>query len=175
MQGGGQNPGGGPMPGGGQNPGAAFPNGQGGSGAAAAGPGSTTTGNQDGRASGGRGGLLGGATVSAEVAALLQEDAASYTWVAATVGSQNAASYQLATQHAVMPIGGFNGSDPSPTLAQFQQLVARGRIHYFIGGGGFQGQNGGSSASSEIAAWVQQHYTAQTVSGATLYDLTQGR
>ena len=34
-----------------------------------------------------------------------------------------------------MPIGGFNGSDPSPTLAQFQQYVADGRIHWFIGGG----------------------------------------
>ena len=33
-----------------------------------------------------------------------------------------------------MPIGGFNGSDPSPTLAQFQAYVAAGKIHYFIGG-----------------------------------------
>ena len=45
----------------------------------------------------------------------------------------------------VMAIGGFNGSDPSPTLAQFQQYVADGKVHYFIGGGGFGGlQNGGS-------------------------------
>ena len=53
-----------------------------------------------------------------------------------------------------MAIGGFNGSDPSPTLAQFQQYVADGEVHYFLAGGGFGGQNGGSSASSEIADWV---------------------
>lgn len=34
----------------------------------------------------------------------------------------------------VMPIGGFNGSDPSPTLTQFKAYVAAGKIHYFIGG-----------------------------------------
>ena len=68
---------------------------------------------------------------------------APYTWVAATVGSNNAAGYQLATGEPVMAIGGFNGSDPSPTLAQFQQYVAEGKIHYFIaGGGGFGGPDG---------------------------------
>ena len=39
----------------------------------------------------------------------------------------------------VMAIGGFNGTDPSPTLAQFQAYVRAGKIHYFLasGGGGF--------------------------------------
>ena len=41
-----------------------------------------------------------------------------------------------------MAIGGFNGSDPSPTLAQFQQDVADGKIHYFLAGGGI-GQSAG--------------------------------
>ena len=74
-----------------------------------------------------------------------------------------------------MPIGGFNGSDPSPTLAQFKALVAQGKIHYFIaGGGGFGGgrSNGGSSDSSAISSWVQSTFTAKTVGGVTLYDLT---
>jgi 4-amino-4-deoxy-L-arabinose transferase-like glycosyltransferase len=121
---------------------------------------------------GGMGGLLDGATVSSEVEDLLLQDAADYSWVAAAIGSQNAASYQLATQESVMPIGGFNGSDPSPTLAEFQQLVADGQIHWFIGGGGFGGSAGGSSTSSEISAWVQDNFTARTVDGTTLYDLT---
>ena len=43
-----------------------------------------------------------------------------------------------------MAIGGFNGSDPSPTLAQFQEYVADGEIHWFIGGGGFGQSMGGS-------------------------------
>jgi hypothetical protein len=65
--------------------------------------------------------------------ALLRADADSYTWVAAAIGSNNASGYQLATGEPVMAIGGFNGTDPSPTLAQFQQYVAAGKIHYFIG------------------------------------------
>ncbi|WP_201851077.1 hypothetical protein [Myceligenerans indicum] len=119
------------------------------------------------------GGLLGGAEVSDEVAALLLEDADAYTWAAATTGSQNAASYQLTIEKSVMPIGGFNGSDPSPTLEEFQQLVATGQIHWYIEGGGFGGrQNGGSNASSEIQAWVEESFTATTVDGTTLYDLS---
>ena len=54
---------------------------------------------------------------------------------AAAVGANNAAGYQLASQQPVMAIGGFNGSDPSPTLAQFQQYVADGQVHWFIDGG----------------------------------------
>ncbi len=131
-----------------------------------------------GGGTGGPGGLLDGATVSSDVEALLLQDADEYTWVAAAVGSQNAASYQLATERSVMPIGGFNGSDPSPTLAEFQQLVADGEIHWFIVGGGFGGfgggSMGGSSTSSEITAWVQDSFTAQTVDGTTLYDLSGG-
>ncbi|MGH2900508.1 MAG: glycosyl transferase, partial [Solirubrobacteraceae bacterium] len=84
----------------------------------------------------------------------------------------SAAGYQLASQEAVMPIGGFNGSDPSPTLAQFKAYVAAGKIHYFIGGGVGQ-SNGGSSASSAIASWVAANYSATTVGGTTLYDLTK--
>jgi 4-amino-4-deoxy-L-arabinose transferase-like glycosyltransferase len=90
------------------------------------------------------------------------------------VGSVNASGYQLATGEPVMPVGGFNGSDPSPTLAQFQRYVAEGRIHYFIGGGGFGrgGPSGGSDNSAQITAWVTAGYPAQTVGGVTVYDLT---
>ena len=137
-------------------------------------PGGTTGPAQGGM--GGVGGILGGGTVSSQVAAMLEQDADRYTWVAATVASQSAAGLQLATQHSVMPIGGFNGSDPSPTLAQFQQWVSEGKIHYFLGGSGAGGmrQMGGSNNSSEIAAWVAQNFTSRTVDGVTLYDLTAG-
>ena len=123
------------------------------------------------------GGLLNAATVSDEMKSLLDADADRYTWVAAAVGSQNASGYQLATGDPVMAIGGFNGSDPSPTLAQFQQYVAEGKIHYFIGGGfggGGRGGagSGGSNYSSQIAEWVAATFTSRTVDGVTLYDLT---
>ncbi|MFH8932101.1 ArnT family glycosyltransferase [Streptomyces pristinaespiralis] len=124
---------------------------------------------------GGMGGLLDGADVGAEAESLLERDADDYTWAAAAIGSQNAASYQLATGEPVMAIGGFNGSDPSPTLARFKQYVADGRIHWFIGGGdgpggGAGGPGGGTS--SEITAWVQDEFTPVTVDGVTFYDLT---
>jgi hypothetical protein len=121
------------------------------------------------------GGLLDGGTPDAELVALLQQDADRYSWVAAAIGSNSAAGVQLATGDPVMAIGGFNGSDPAPTLAQFQQYVAEGRIHYFLGGGrmgGMRGAMGGSDAARQISAWVQEHFTATTVGGATVYDLT---
>lgn len=119
---------------------------------------------------GGMGGLLGATTPSSELVSALKADASDYTWAAAVVGSNNAAGYQLATGLPVMAVGGFNGTDPSPTLAEFQQLVADGKIHYFIGGRLMQG-NGGSDASSEIAAWVAANYQAQTIGGTTVYEL----
>jgi 4-amino-4-deoxy-L-arabinose transferase-like glycosyltransferase len=125
-----------------------------------------------GNGGGGLGGLLNGSTASSELVALLERDASSYTWVAATVGANNAAGYQLAIGDPVMPIGGFNGSDPSPSLAQFERYVAEGKVHYFIGGGQGMGSNGGSSAAQQIAAWVADHFTATTVGGVTVYDLT---
>ncbi|OIJ69253.1 glycosyltransferase family 39 protein [Streptomyces mangrovisoli] len=124
---------------------------------------------------GGAGGLLNGANVSSEAKTLLEKDAGSYTWVAASIGSQNAASYQLATGDPVMAIGGFNGTDPSPTLAQFKKYVADGKIHYFISGGGMGGGMGGSSngTASQISSWVESNFKKVTVGSATFYDLTQ--
>ncbi|KAB1646493.1 phospholipid carrier-dependent glycosyltransferase [Pseudoclavibacter sp. CFCC 14310] len=119
------------------------------------------------------GGLLGGTTVSDQITEMLRGDSTAFRWAAATTGSQNAASYQLAADVPVMPIGGFNGSDPFPTLQLFQQYVDDGEIHFYIAGGSMGAPNGGSSASSEIESWVQQNFTAQTVDGVTVYDLTQ--
>jgi hypothetical protein len=133
---------------------------------------STGPGFAPGGCQGGLGGLLDGGTPSAELVALLRQDADRYSWVAAAVGSNSAAGVQLATGDPVMAIGGFNGSDPAPTLAQFQQLVAQGRIHYFLGGGRMGGSMGGSDAARQIAAWVQASFPAASVGGATVYDLT---
>jgi 4-amino-4-deoxy-L-arabinose transferase-like glycosyltransferase len=195
-------PGGGPGGGrgpGGTFPGGTFPGGTGGPGGTGAFPGGTqpggtqpggtqpggtqpggTTGTMPGGGArgGGMGGLLNAATVSDEMKALLDADAERYTWVAAAIGSQSASGYQLATGDPVMAIGGFNGSDPSPTLERFQRYVTEGKIHYFIGGGGFGGGRGGSGGSdygSQISEWVTASFTAQTVGGVTVYDLTAGR
>ncbi len=119
------------------------------------------------------GGLLGTSVPSEELHAVLVEDADDYTWIAATTGSNNAAGYQLVTQHPVMPIGGFNGSDPSPTLAQFQQLVAAHKIHWYLASGLERvGANGGSRAAADIARWVAATFPSREVGGVTLFDLS---
>ncbi|MFF2134253.1 glycosyltransferase family 39 protein [Streptomyces sp. NPDC058193] len=130
---------------------------------------------EGGTGGGGMGGLLNGASVDSEAKTLLKQNADAYTWSAAAIGSQNAASYQLATGDPVMAIGGFNGSDPSPTLAQFKKYVEDGRIHYFISGGmgGMGGGAGGEGTSSRISAWVEENFTEVTVGSATFYDLTR--
>ncbi|WP_345362590.1 ArnT family glycosyltransferase [Actinoallomurus liliacearum] len=127
-------------------------------------------------AGGGPGGLLNATTPSAALTAALKQNARSYTWVAATVGSNNASGYQLATGEPVMAIGGFNGTDPAPSLQRFQEYVRAGRIHYFVGGStmgmGRGTSSGGSDVAQRIAAWVQQNYAAKTVGGTTVYDLS---
>ena len=159
--------------------------------AGAGGSGARTVGGALGQEGGGPGGqapdLQGGgpggqATDSAsadgrdEVVALLIENASGYRWAAATTGSQFAASYQLASGLPVMAIGGFNGSDPAPTLDTFKEYVAQGLVRYYIEGGGVGGtQMGGSSASTDIEEWVAEHFEAQEVGGATVYDLASYR
>jgi hypothetical protein len=131
-----------------------------------------------GGAGGALGGLLSGSVPGDKLVSRLDAHADSYTWVAAAVGSNQASGYQLATGDPVMAIGGFNGSDPTPTLAQFKAYVADGKVHYFIGGGGMGigggGPGGGSSSSTstEISTWVTSTFTGQTVDGVTVYDLT---
>ncbi|WP_030193528.1 glycosyltransferase family 39 protein [Streptomyces sp. NRRL S-87] len=116
---------------------------------------------------GGMGGLLGGTRVSAAAEAALTEDAAKYTWVAAAIGSQNAAGYQLATEKPVMAVGGFNGSDPSPTLARFKEYVAQGKIHYFIASGGLVGESrdGGTGQTGRAGQGGQANQPGQAGQG----------
>jgi hypothetical protein len=140
----------------------------------------TQNGTRNGTGTASAGGLLEGSRSSAAITSMLKSDADSYTWAAAAVGSNSAAGYQLASEEPVMAIGGFNGSDPSPTLAQFKAYVADGAIHYLIaGGGGFGGRMGGpggasSGAGSAISSWVAASFTATTVDGVTIYDLSGG-
>ncbi|MUL46036.1 glycosyltransferase family 39 protein [Mycobacterium sp. CBMA293] len=123
------------------------------------------------------GGLLDSPAPSAGLTTLLTGDAAQYRWAAAVIGSNNAAGYQLAARVPVMAVGGFNGTDPSPTLAQFQQYVAAGQIHYFIDGDvrmgwGPQGQDSGSQESQQIATWISAYFAPTTVDGTVVYDLS---
>jgi 4-amino-4-deoxy-L-arabinose transferase-like glycosyltransferase len=127
-----------------------------------------------GAAGGFGGGFLNSSSSSPALTKLLQADAGHYTWVAATVNSNSAAGYQLASDDPVMAIGGFNGTDPAPTLSQFEKYVSEGKIHYFIGGGGAGGFGSGGRGddATTITSWVESHFTATTVDGTTIYNLT---
>ncbi len=94
--------------------------------------------------------------------------------MAATSGSQSAASLELATGgEPVMAIGGFSGQGGELSLAQFERYVAAGDVRYYIASGSGGGGPGGGGSSSAITSWVKAHYTAVTIGGQTLYDLTQ--
>jgi 4-amino-4-deoxy-L-arabinose transferase-like glycosyltransferase len=138
------------------------------------------------------GGGPGEEQASPQMVALLQ--GAGTRWAAATTGAMNQAGLQLASGVPVMPIGGFMGSDPEPTLAQFQQDVATGQVRYFVEGGGPGGGMGGPGGpggasgaenrramggftdrgtSGEITSWVTGHFTKIDVGGRTVYDLSR--
>ena len=67
------------------------------------------------------------------------------TWLVAANGSMTAAPIELATGEPVMSMGGFNGSDPWPTVAAFKKLVAEGKIRYVLVGTGGGAPGGGGS------------------------------
>jgi hypothetical protein len=170
---------GGGFPGGGfpsgSRPGGGFPGGEIPGGALSGGE--TPSGASGGGFGGGTGdgGGGGGGAVSTSTALVAALKASPQTWAAATVGANSADGLELASGTSVMAIGGFTGSDPSPTLSQFQQWVAAGKVHYFIGGqssGGFGGGSG-SGVASQITDWVTAHFTKVTIGGQTLYDLTK--
>ncbi|WP_427004970.1 glycosyltransferase family 39 protein [Pseudarthrobacter sp. H2] len=115
---------------------------------------------------GGTPGGMGGESASAELTALLRS--AGTKWSAIVSGATQAANLELASGTSVIALGGWNGGDPYPTLAQFQGMVDRGEIGYFVSGGGMGGGRGGNS---EVADWVAANFQAETVGGSTVYRL----
>ncbi|CQD25269.1 glycosyl transferase family protein [Mycolicibacterium conceptionense] len=95
------------------------------------------------------------------------------TWSAAINRSGAASGLELATHTAVMAIGGFTGTDPVPTLEQFQNYVADRQITYYIlpesknDHGGFFGNN----SHSDISDWVKANFTSTKIGSDTVYDL----
>jgi 4-amino-4-deoxy-L-arabinose transferase-like glycosyltransferase len=126
---------------------------------------------------GGSGGFA-GRSADPQVVALLR--GAGTRWAAATPTTMAAAGLELAGDTSVMGLGGFSGSDPTPTLAQFQADVASHLVRYYVvptttGGGagrGFGGFGGRGAALAPIQSWVQAHYTGRQVGADTVYDLS---
>jgi 4-amino-4-deoxy-L-arabinose transferase-like glycosyltransferase len=127
--------------------------------------GAGTFGGGAGAVAGGAGGIQGSATTtltSSEKAIYdyvsAHRDGASYLF--AVSSWETASPYIEATGQEVMPMGGFSGSVPEPTLAHVEQLVKSGQLKFFLldgtgTGGGFGGRGGTGSTVSAIESWVE--------------------
>ena len=143
-----------------------------GTGTARGGPGAGRAGaGAFGGGAGGAGGIQGSATTtltSSEKAIYdyvsAHRDGASYLF--AVSSWETASPYIEATGQEVMPMGGFSGSVPEPTLAHVEQLVKSGQLKFFLldgtgTGGGFGSRGGTGSTVSAIESWVEN--TCSTV------------
>jgi len=106
----------------------------------------------------------GRAPVSRALTRVLRQDTDDWTWTAATVG-RRADELQLAAGSPVMPIGGFFGRDPAPSLTQFETDVRSHRIHWYVPG------LVGRGPAVQIDHWVRRHAPPVRVGGTTVYDL----
>jgi 4-amino-4-deoxy-L-arabinose transferase-like glycosyltransferase len=103
----------------------------------------------------GAGGTGGQTTVGSALVKALDADAGSFRWVAATSGSQSAASLELASGgEPVMAIGGFNNEGGNLSLKAFEHYVALGDIHYYIASAGAVGAGLGAGAQTGKAVGV---------------------
>ena len=101
-------------------------------------------------------------------------------YLVAMFGTMTAAPYITASGENIVPIGGFDGSDPSPTLAQIKQWIAAGDLRYVMvsggmggfGGGGMNGSGTsvGSSNTTTIQTWVTSNCKLSSYSGGSLYE-----
>jgi 4-amino-4-deoxy-L-arabinose transferase-like glycosyltransferase len=91
-------------------------------------------------------------------------------WIVAVSSANSAGSIELATGQPVMAMGGFSGSDPTPTLAQLQAYVASGQLRFVLLNGSGGGPGGRGGASSAVSSWVSQTCSAVTSVSTGLYD-----
>jgi 4-amino-4-deoxy-L-arabinose transferase-like glycosyltransferase len=88
---------------------------------------------------GGNAGRGGGGGVNTAMLHYLEQQQGTTRFLFATANSMSAAPYIIQTGKPVMSLGGFSGSDPILTVAQFQQLVKNNTVRFVFGGGGRNG------------------------------------
>ena len=108
------------------------------------------------------GGAIGLNDYNADLVAWLKAHRGNARFLFATFGAMSAAPYITATGENVLPIGGFDGADPSPTQAQIKAWVASGDLKYILTGGQGGGSQGGTAGSSEVRQWVEANCTSVT-------------
>ena len=99
----------------------------------------------------GKGMGMDNASVNTKLINYLEKHNAGADYLFAATDSNTAAPYIIKTKKAVMAIGGFSGSDPAITLAQFKKLVKEGKVKYFLASGMGKGGN------NDIVQWVEKN------------------
>ncbi|MEU8078675.1 hypothetical protein AB0B31_24940, partial [Catellatospora citrea] len=99
------------------------------------------------------------------------------TYLFAAQGLQ-AIPYLLAGA-SVLPLGGFSGQVPFPTVDRLEQLITTGELRYVLLGGGGPGAfgrfaannlGGGEGNATAVSTWVTAHCTAIDANGTQVYD-----
>ncbi|MDR6413629.1 glycosyltransferase family 39 protein [Pseudarthrobacter sulfonivorans] len=93
----------------------------------------------------------------------------SVTWAAATVGAASAANLQLASGRAVLAIGGFDGTDPHPTLEEFQELVREGRVSTLVLENLPPLTLDGMGESARIVEWARKTFEPEPIAGVDVF------
>ena len=109
--------------------------------------------------------------------AYLEKNRKGAKFLLTTFSTMSAAGYITSTGDNILPIGGFDGSDPSPTLKKIKAWVASGDIRFVLVGGtkGALGQALASAATTAVGQdntttiknWVTTHCKLDT-SGASV-------
>ncbi len=145
----------------------------GGFGGLAGGPG-LAGGNPGGAASGLSAGGPAGNGVDSALLDYLVANRGTATWIVAINSAQDAGTIELTTGLPVMAMGGFTGSDPTPTLDQLKSYVASGKLRFILAGGGMGGGGFGGAASdstaSERTAWLAASCKVVSSVNSQLYD-----
>lgn len=105
------------------------------------------------------------------VMGLLSRAPTSCIWDAATLPAQSAANVQLALGRAVMPLGGYQATDPWPTGGVFRSWVSQGKVCYLIDQPALNPVATDQTAAGGIVRWVRSNFKPSTVDGVVIYDL----
>lgn len=125
----------------------------------------------DGNSQGIRGSALGYSADAQVVAFLRHADNPASRWAAASPGALNAAQYQLSLQRPVMPVGGFNGGTPYPSVSHFSSYIESGQIRYYLVRHDSQDIDGEAEFADEVTAWVRAHFTYEQMGEMDVFDL----
>lgn len=102
---------------------------------------------------------------------LLRAAPASMRWRGAVIGSESAARYQLDSGTSVLALGGFDGTDPFPTLDQFKAMVSHGEVGNLIVGPLPPLPSQGTGESTKILDWVTTNFPCEATGSQCVYRL----